>query len=300
MSHYGVNASVPEDADPVPDPLGRRARAASAPRRPRRARVDPRHRDLARARAPRRRRRRDEPAPAQRGRRRPVRAAGLPPLPRAALRLPAVEGRVPRPPRVGRPRRRATGPHREPTRRATSTTSPTIWHWLRVFLTASSRPASSSARRCPTGRRSAPAARCRRAATGARRATRRPRSGSTSWTPLEADGFGSLDRFDRRLVAGASPATTRAAQRRVVIDHRLGIAGEVFEPRWVASGDADREPDGARWLAVLGRRAGAPRDRRPTSAPRKLDEPSAMATTAGSETTGQGGTSRSDRLTADE
>ena len=46
MSHYNVNAGVPEDADPVPDPLG----GADRPVRPgdrRGARGDPRHRDLA-------------------------------------------------------------------------------------------------------------------------------------------------------------------------------------------------------------------------------------------------------------
>ena len=52
-------------------------------------------------------------------------------------------------------------------------------HWLGVFLPLL-RAASSSVRPCRTGRRSAPAARSRRAATGARRAMRPPTSGSKS------------------------------------------------------------------------------------------------------------------------
>ena len=48
----------------------------------------------------------------------------------------------------------------------------TVRRWLVVFVGGSS-PASSSGPRCRTGRRSAPAARCRRAATGGCRRTRR-------------------------------------------------------------------------------------------------------------------------------
>ena len=81
----------------------------------------------------RRRPTRRAPAPAQRGRRRALRAAGLPPLPRAAVRLPAVEGRVPRAPRVGRPRPgRLAGARRSAER--TEYDLPTICRWLRVFL----------------------------------------------------------------------------------------------------------------------------------------------------------------------
>ena len=56
MSHYNVNGWRAEDADPVPDPLGRADRPVRR-RRPTTVLGDPRHRDLARAGAGRRRRR---------------------------------------------------------------------------------------------------------------------------------------------------------------------------------------------------------------------------------------------------
>ena len=65
---------------------------------------------------------------------RPLRAAGLHPLPRAALRLPAVQDRVPGLARLGRRRTRATGRRASPRTAAPPTTWPTIRHWLEVFV----------------------------------------------------------------------------------------------------------------------------------------------------------------------
>ena len=118
----------------------------------------------------------------------PVRAAGLHPVPRAALRLPAVQDRLPGLARLARPRaRRLAG-------RASRSTSgpPTRWPrsgtgW-RSSRSASTRSASSSAPRCRTGRRCRPAGRCRRAATGGRPRTCRPGSGSTTCTPCPTTG----------------------------------------------------------------------------------------------------------------
>ena len=84
---------------------------------------------------------------------RPLRAAGLQPVLHAASRLRAVEDRVPRAARVGRcgERRLAARASRP------SGAAPTIWRryatgW-RCSCAASSRSASSSGRRCRTGRR---------------------------------------------------------------------------------------------------------------------------------------------------
>ena len=119
----------------------------------------------------------------QRGEDRPVRAAGLQPVLRAALRLPPVEGRLPGVARLARRRRRRVAA-RVPGRRARQRTrwprSATGW---RCSSSASSASASSSARRCRTARRWSPAARCRPAATGGRRRTSPPPSGSTSCAP---------------------------------------------------------------------------------------------------------------------
>ena len=76
----------------------------------------------------------------------------------------------------GRPTRRM--------RRTAPSTSARSRSGCGCFCSAFSRPASSSARPCRTGRKSRRAARCRRAATGARRPTRMPRSGSTSWSAM--------------------------------------------------------------------------------------------------------------------
>ena len=108
-----------EDADPAPDPLGERARRLLRPggRHPA---VDPEHRDLTRA----------DPGQGGRGPAehregdRPVRAAGLQPVLHAALRLPAVEDRVPRPPRLGRRRAGAAGRRASRRSAAARTTCP--------------------------------------------------------------------------------------------------------------------------------------------------------------------------------
>ena len=113
MSHYAVNAGVPKTLIQylIRWTVAHRqfddATAATLER-------DPRHRDLARARPGRRGDRRD---PEHRGPHRPVRAARLLPVPRAALRPAAVEGRVPRVARLARRRGRHLA-RRVPRRRA--------------------------------------------------------------------------------------------------------------------------------------------------------------------------------------
>ena len=122
----------------------------------------------------------DGPAEAeQRGERRPVRAAGLPPLLHPALRLCAEQGRLPGLHRVARPHagRVARRSRRRAQRIFAGRDQEAPAH---LPATASSRPASSSAPACRTRRRSARAARSRRAATGARRATRKRRCGWTN------------------------------------------------------------------------------------------------------------------------
>ena len=180
MSHYNVNASVPKTliqhlirwvVDSGSSTPGTRDVLQSI--------LDT---EISPELVPAGRRRRRGAGPAQRGRHRPLRAAGLPPLLHHPLRLPAAQGGVPGPPRLGRPRARRLARPAAARRSATSTTWPRSSGGSSVFLTASSRSASSSARRCPTARRSAPAARSRRAATGARRATPRPPSGWRSST----------------------------------------------------------------------------------------------------------------------
>jgi hypothetical protein len=89
---------------------------------------------------------------------------------------------------------RATGPM-PPTWLATPTRWPRSRSTFAPSAGASSRRASSSARPCRTRPRSAPAARCRRAATGARRATRRRRCGSpTSIGSRTRDGPSHISR----------------------------------------------------------------------------------------------------------
>ena len=124
-----------------------------------------------------RRRRRD---PVDRERCRPLRAAGFQPVLYDALRLRAVEDRLSVVERVARRRSRARG--RPIPRRARGAPSicPRSSTGCASFCGGFSSRASSSARPCRTGRRFRRAARCRRAATGARRPIRTPRSGSTN------------------------------------------------------------------------------------------------------------------------
>ena len=131
MSHYGVNAGVPEDADPAPDPLGRRAAASSTTRSTTTLTAILDHGDQPRA-GPGRGRARSRRRTEDIGR--PLRAAGLHPLPRAAPRLPAQQDRLPRRGTPGATPRRASGRRASPRPSARHTTSPTIRHWLEVFV----------------------------------------------------------------------------------------------------------------------------------------------------------------------
>ena len=131
---------------------------------------------IARARA----RRPGRQDPVDRGPHRPVRPARLHALPRAAVRLPPVEDRVPRRARVGRPRMPARGRPGSPTRTATRTTCRRSRSGCGCSCSATSRSRSSSARRSRTARRCRRRARCRRAATGARRPTATRARGSPS------------------------------------------------------------------------------------------------------------------------
>ena len=129
MSHYNVNAGVPEDPDPASDPLGQRARRLLRPGR-RHPAVHPGHRDLPGA----------DPGQGGRGAaehrevHRPLRAAGLQPVLHAAVRVPAVEDRLPGPACLAGRRRRASG--RSASRRSAGapTTCPPIRQWLVVFV----------------------------------------------------------------------------------------------------------------------------------------------------------------------
>ena len=94
----------------------------------------------------------------------------------------AAQGRVPRVERLARPQRGAPGPT-SPQAQRNEYPIGEIKRWLRVFLRALLPAVAVQAQRaCPTRPRSAPAGRSRRAATGARRATARPRPGSRSST----------------------------------------------------------------------------------------------------------------------
>ncbi|CAA9294540.1 MAG: NAD synthetase / Glutamine amidotransferase chain of NAD synthetase, partial [uncultured Gemmatimonadetes bacterium] len=94
-----------QDHDPVPDPLGDRHGPVRRRDQPGAA-GHPGHRDLARAGARGRRRIRRGPRAEHAAEDRSVRAAGLHPVLHHPLRLPAQQGGLPRPPRLGRPRAR--------------------------------------------------------------------------------------------------------------------------------------------------------------------------------------------------
>jgi NAD+ synthetase len=94
--------------------------------------------------------------------------------------LPAQQGRLFEPPRLGGQNRAAIGPTVSPTTNGANTTLPPSNAGSMCSCSAFSRSASSSARPCPTAPRSAPAARCHHAATGAPPATPRRPSGSKS------------------------------------------------------------------------------------------------------------------------
>ena len=118
--------------------------------------------------------------PEQRGQGGTLCAAGLLAVPGTAVRVPAVEGRVPGLARLERRRAAATGPPAIPERQAA-----VVLAEGDSALAAGVRAAvllvhaSSSARRCRTGPRCPTAGRCRRAVTGGRRRICRRGSGST-------------------------------------------------------------------------------------------------------------------------
>jgi hypothetical protein len=156
-----------EDADPAPDPLGdRRARqfddeVNEVLQAILDTEISPELVPVG-----------EESAVRARGQGRPVRAAGLHAVPRAALRLPAVEDRVPGLARLARRRARATGrpASRGQARRLRPGRDPALARGLLQRFFAFSQFKRSA---LPNGPKVSPAARCRRAATGARRRTER-------------------------------------------------------------------------------------------------------------------------------
>ena len=154
MSHYNVNASVPKTLIKhlvrwVAD-NGQVGEAGSA-----RAAGDPGDRGQPRAGADgERRRRRRAAGPEDRGHHRALRAAGLPPLLHAALRLPAAARWPSSPTRPGTTAPRGRWPDDIAGPSATPTRWPTSRGTWAPSSSASSRPASSSASACPTGPRS--------------------------------------------------------------------------------------------------------------------------------------------------
>ncbi len=175
MSHYNVNGVRREEPDPVPRALGRELGTVRR-RGFGHAAVDRGHGDLARARAGERLG--GDPEHGAEGR--PVRAAGFPPLLHHALRPAAVEGGIPRVARMARRGARRVAA-RLPRRSQARLRPRDDQEMARACsCIASSRSASSSARRCPTGRRWCREATFRHAATGARRRTAMRGCGWTS------------------------------------------------------------------------------------------------------------------------
>ena len=173
-----------QDADPAPDPLGRR-HAASSTRRPARCCTRSWTPRSAPSWCPRRRATAARPGAEHRGEDRALRAAGLQPLLHTALRLPAAARSRSWPTTPGATATRGAWPDgfpREqrhavrPGRRSRSGCEVFLYR----FFKTSQFKRSAHAQRRP---RSARAARSRRAATGARRATPRRPSGSTSCAP---------------------------------------------------------------------------------------------------------------------
>ena len=190
-----------EDADPASDPLGDRLARSSTP-----TCGDTLDAILATEISP-------ELVPAERGRDsaehrgqdRPLCAAGLQPV---LHRCATASGRRRSPSwrcMPGAMRRAATGRRASRPSGAAPTTWPTIRHWLEVFLRRFF--AFSQFKRVGHAERAegdAPAARCRRAATGGRRRTAMPMPGSRNWnaTCRRARRHGRSRDRDERLCAG--------------------------------------------------------------------------------------------------
>ena len=168
MSHYAVNASVPEDADQLPAPLGHRHRPVRR-RRQRRAAVRSLDTEISPELDPRRRR------PADRRHReqgRPVRAAGLLPVLHRCASATAPSKVAFLAEHAWGDRERGVWPDLIPDERRNEYALAEIKHWLGVFLRPLLPPQPVQAHGDPErARRSARAARSRRAATGARPAT---------------------------------------------------------------------------------------------------------------------------------
>ena len=149
----------PEDADPVPAPLGDRHR--SVRRRGQRGARRGADTEISPELVPRHDAEHDAARQRQRERRRALRDPGLLPVLHRPLRLHAEQGRVSGGARLGRPRGRALARPDPGSSAGTSTRWPRSSTGSACSSSASSTPASSSARRCRTPRRSARAARCR-------------------------------------------------------------------------------------------------------------------------------------------
>ena len=168
----------PEDADPAPGPLADRdatVRCGHA----RRADAHRRHADLARTRSRRGRQARAVVGSRRRARTSCRTSTSTTSAGSATGRARSRSSLRPR----GATRARARGPTPCRSRSDASTTSRRSATGSKCSCAASSKAASSSAPPCRTAPRSVRADRCRRAATGVRRAIRPRRRGSTNCTP---------------------------------------------------------------------------------------------------------------------
>ena len=177
MSHYARQRRRAQDADPAPDPLGDRDRPV------RRGRPTRCSRRSSTRRSPR------SWSPSREGERpqstedvdRPLRAAGLHAVPRAALRLPAQPDRVPGPARLGRRGGRGVAAGLRPRTRRTAydlADHPALARGVRPAVLRVQPVQAVGAAQRPQGRRRRLAVAARRLAGAVRR--QRAASGSTS------------------------------------------------------------------------------------------------------------------------
>ena len=226
MSHYNVNAGVPEDAHPAPDPLGRSQPSQFDDEVGDDARRDPRHRDQPGARARAR--------SCSRPRRRSARTRCT--TSRSSTCCATASG----PSKIGflawHAWRDADGGQRgrpaSPTAKRVAYDAagdPPLARAVPAALLRVRPVQALGAAERPEGRR--PAARCRRAATGGRRRTARPPRGCTTsraGTPAPGtadDRYAAADEEDR--VVRAAPARRRPAARNATAtaaDARAAIA----------------------------------------------------------------------------